>query len=92
MPTGPKGEKRPADVIGNAVKVMRIATGEEVESSNLSHMFFVFSTSPLASSFGLRGEFRRAPDLQSGGVWLYVVAITRYFVRLGMLGVRRGSD
>jgi hypothetical protein len=29
MPKGPKGEKRPADVIGNAVKVMRIATGEE---------------------------------------------------------------
>ena len=28
MPRGPKGEKRPADVIGNAVKVMRIATGE----------------------------------------------------------------
>jgi hypothetical protein len=25
--TGPKGQKRPADVIGNAVKVMRIATG-----------------------------------------------------------------
>ncbi len=31
MPRGPKGEKRPADVIGNAVKVMRIATGEEPE-------------------------------------------------------------
>ncbi|MEO6947890.1 MAG: RNA-binding protein [Nitrobacter sp.] len=31
MPTGPKGEKRPADVIGNAVKVMRLATGEETE-------------------------------------------------------------
>ncbi len=30
-PTGPKGEKRPADVIGNAVKVMRIATGEETD-------------------------------------------------------------
>ena len=27
MPTGPKGEKRPADVIGNAVKIARIATG-----------------------------------------------------------------
>ncbi len=26
MPRGPKGEKRPADVIGNAVKVMRILT------------------------------------------------------------------
>jgi hypothetical protein len=31
MPRGPKGERRPADVIGNAVHVMRIATGEEVE-------------------------------------------------------------
>lgn len=29
MPKGPKGEKRPADPIANAVKVMRIATGEE---------------------------------------------------------------
>jgi hypothetical protein len=28
MPTGPKGQKRPADVIGAAVKVMRIATGQ----------------------------------------------------------------
>lgn len=28
MPRGPKGEKRPADVIGNAVHVMRVATGE----------------------------------------------------------------
>ncbi|WP_158814221.1 RNA-binding protein [Methylocapsa sp. S129] len=33
MPTGPKGEKRPADVIGNAVKVMRIATGEETDDA-----------------------------------------------------------
>ena len=30
-PRGPKGEKRPADVIGNAVRVMRIATGEAEE-------------------------------------------------------------
>ncbi|PPQ31536.1 RNA-binding protein [Rhodopila globiformis] len=29
MPKGPRGEKRPTDVIGGAVKVMRIATGEE---------------------------------------------------------------
>jgi hypothetical protein len=28
MPRGPKGEKRPADVIGAAVMVARIATGE----------------------------------------------------------------
>lgn len=31
MPKGPKGEKRPADVIGNAVRVMRISAGEEEE-------------------------------------------------------------
>lgn len=31
MPKGPNGEKRPADLIGAAVKVMRIATGEEAE-------------------------------------------------------------
>ena len=28
MPKGPKGKKRPTDVIGAAVKVMKIATGE----------------------------------------------------------------
>ena len=32
MPKGPKGEKRPADVVANAVKVMKIATGEEPET------------------------------------------------------------
>lgn len=32
MPKGPKGEKRPADVIGAAVMVARIATGEIEES------------------------------------------------------------
>jgi hypothetical protein len=31
MPKGPRGESRPADVIGAAVRVMRIATGEETE-------------------------------------------------------------
>lgn len=28
MPKGPKGEKRPADVVSNAVKIAQIATGE----------------------------------------------------------------
>jgi hypothetical protein len=31
MPSGPKGEKRPADVIGVAVMVAKIATGEIVD-------------------------------------------------------------
>lgn len=33
MPKGPQGQKRPADVIGNAVRVMRIATGEVAEDT-----------------------------------------------------------
>jgi hypothetical protein len=36
MPRGPKGEKRPADAIGNAVHVMRIATGE-IEETTTAH-------------------------------------------------------
>lgn len=34
MPKGPKGEKRPGDVIGAAVKVMQIATGEIEEDTD----------------------------------------------------------
>jgi len=33
MPKGPKGEKRPSDVIGNAVKVMRIAVAEDADEA-----------------------------------------------------------
>lgn len=33
MPKGPRGERRPADVISRAVRVMRIATGEETEDA-----------------------------------------------------------
>jgi NADP-dependent 3-hydroxy acid dehydrogenase YdfG len=33
MPKGPKGQNRPADVIGNAVRVMQIATGEVDEDA-----------------------------------------------------------
>ena len=34
MPRGPKGQKRPGDVIGATVKVMRIATGEITEDTD----------------------------------------------------------
>jgi hypothetical protein len=33
MPRGPRGEKRPADVIGAAVMVAKIATGEVEDST-----------------------------------------------------------
>lgn len=38
MPKGPGGEKRPADVIGNAVMVMKIATGEVKEPTGAGRL------------------------------------------------------
>ncbi len=32
MPKGPNGQKRPADAIGNAIKVARIAVGDEEDT------------------------------------------------------------
>jgi hypothetical protein len=55
MPRGPRGEKRPADVIGNAVKVMRIATGEETEE--------VDSARSAAAELGSRGGKARAAKM-----------------------------
>lgn len=40
MPKGPQGQKRPADAIGRAIKVARIATGEiddETDDSKEHH-------------------------------------------------------
>ena len=58
MPTGPKGEKRPADVIGNAVKVMRIATGEEPEDYGPDD-----GKDPAAKALGKKGGAARAAKM-----------------------------
>ena len=60
MPTGPKGEKRPADVTSNAVHVMRIATGEIVEGAPTED-----SKDPAAVSLGRRGGKRRAESVSA---------------------------
>ena len=57
MPKGPKGEKRPADVIGNAVKIARIATGEEEDSLSDD------DKNKAAVSLGQRGGKARAEKL-----------------------------
>jgi hypothetical protein len=57
MPKGPRGEKRPADVIGNAVKVMRIATGEETDELETDR------TKSAAAELGSRGGKARASKL-----------------------------
>ncbi len=55
MPRGPKGEKRPGDVIGAAIMVGKIATGEIEEGGELELK--------AAASLGRRGGKARAASL-----------------------------
>jgi hypothetical protein len=54
MPQGPNGQKRPADVIGNAVHIARIATGE-VEDTKLKQ--------PAKRASGLAGAKARSEKM-----------------------------
>lgn len=60
MPRTPKGHKRPADVIGNAVHVMRVATGEIIESGATED-----GKSKAAVELGRKGGKARANSLSS---------------------------
>jgi hypothetical protein len=53
MPKGPRGRKRPADVVSNAVLVMKIATGEVEDTP----------TTSKGVAGGLRGGRARAKVL-----------------------------
>jgi hypothetical protein len=57
MPKGPQGQKRPADVIGNAVHVMRIATGQVEEKTPASE------GKEYARKGGLKGGKARAASM-----------------------------
>jgi hypothetical protein len=59
MPKGPKGEKRPADVVSNAVRIARIATGEEEEAQGTDDD----GKDKAAVSLGRRGGRARADSL-----------------------------
>lgn len=55
MPKGPQGQKRPADAIGRAVQIAKIATGEtEDEREELSS---------AAAQLGSLGGKRRAENM-----------------------------
>lgn len=60
MPRGPKGEKRPADVIGNAVHVMRIATGDIADTVPTPESG---GKDPAAVALGRKGGKARAEGL-----------------------------
>ncbi len=53
MPKGPRGEKRPADAIGRAVMVAKIATGEIEDVRQLSS----------AAEMGRKGGKKRAANM-----------------------------
>ena len=57
MPKGPKGQKRPADMIGNAIKVARIATGEDDDAPPVT------GKDPNAAALGKKGGAARAAKL-----------------------------
>lgn len=57
MPKGPKGEKRPGDVIGAAVMVAKIATGE-IDDSEPDD-----GKDPNAKALGKKGGTARAAKL-----------------------------
>jgi hypothetical protein len=59
MPKGPKGQKRPADVVSNAIKVARIATGEEDEAMPAKRP----AKSEAAAELGRLGGKARAESL-----------------------------
>jgi hypothetical protein len=58
MPKGPQGQKRPADAIARAVKVARIATGEEQEDTPVDD-----GKDKAAQSLGRRGGKARAEKM-----------------------------
>ncbi|ANP46255.1 RNA-binding protein [Candidatus Viadribacter manganicus] len=59
MPKGPRGEKRPADVIGNAIKVARLAVGDEEET------VIDDGKDPAAKALGAKGGKARAKSLSA---------------------------
>jgi hypothetical protein len=57
MPKGPRGQKRPADVVGAAIHIAKIATGEIEENTG--------SGKEYARKGGLKGGKSRARKLTS---------------------------
>jgi hypothetical protein len=58
VPTGPKGQKRPADVVSNAVHVMKVLTGEADDSAPIDD-----GKDPAAKALGAKGGAARASAL-----------------------------
>jgi hypothetical protein len=60
MPKGPRGQKRPTDVTGNAVRVMQILTGEAEDEAPADD-----GKDPAAKALGAKGGAARAKSMTS---------------------------
>ena len=58
MPKGPKGQKRPADVVSNAVHVMKVPTGEADDGAPIDD-----GKDPAAKALGAKGGAARAKSM-----------------------------
>lgn len=58
MPTGPKGQKRPVDVVSNAVHVMKVLTGEADDGAPVDD-----GKDPAAKALGAKGGAARAKSM-----------------------------
>ena len=59
MPKGPRGENRPTDVIGAAIKVARLAVGDDTEDLKDD------GKDPAAKALGAKGGAARAKSLSA---------------------------
>ena len=60
MPKGPQGQKRPADVVSNAIRVTKILTGEIAEDTGVDD-----GKDPAAKALGKKGGAARAASLSA---------------------------
>ena len=58
MPKGPKGGRRPADVVSNAVHVMKVLTGEAEDAPPADD-----GKDPAAKALGAKGGAARAKSM-----------------------------
>jgi hypothetical protein len=92
MPKGPRGEKRPADVIDNAVKVMRIATAGAASTRLLGYGASM-STDEIAGRIIETKSFDAADAALRKAIGDQVLMLLRSFRKRGtveQIGLGRG--
>jgi hypothetical protein len=58
MPTGPKGQKRPGNIVSNAVHIMKVLTGEADDDAPVDD-----GKDPAAKALGAKGGAARAKSM-----------------------------